>query len=101
MDAFADWFASAGGVYQTFVVVAFVVIAEHVWPHIDWQGFLLLYWLTVYSAVTQPVLAFSANKSATSAFRNEVRIIRLERRMDHKLDRIADHLGVSLDGVDH
>ena len=100
MDAFADWFASAGGVYQTFFVILAVVVGEHIWPRMDWNGFLLLYWLTVYSAVTQPVLAFSATKSAQSAFRNEVRIIRLERKIDHKIDLLAQHLGVDTSGSD-
>lgn len=99
MDRFADWFASTGGVLQTALLVFFVVLWERIDHHADLHGFWLLYWLTVYSAVTQPVLAFSSAKSAKSALRNETRIIRLERSVDSKIERIASHLGVDLDGI--
>lgn len=98
MDHFADWFASTGGVLQTALLVALIVIWEALDRRADAHGFWLLYWLTVYSAVTQPVLAFSAAKSAKSALRNETRIIRLERKIEREIGAIADHLGVDLSG---
>lgn len=101
MDHFADWFSSVGGVLQTFLLVLLVVVWEVADPHADKHGFWLLYWLTVYSAVTQPVLAFSNAKAASSALRNEARMIRLERKVDKKIDLIAAHLGVDVSGNDY
>ncbi len=90
MTLFADWFESQSGVLQTFMVCIGCVALEHVLPNIDNQGLQLLYWLTVYSAVTQPVLAYSNAKG--------IRAMRaLERKIDRKLGVLAQHLGVDLD----
>jgi hypothetical protein len=62
---FAKWFASSGGVWQTAGLVGLVVVLEILHVVQDDHGFWLLYWLTVYSAVTQPVLAY-ANKQDTA-----------------------------------
>ncbi len=97
MNWFADWFGSRAGVWQTLLAVLVVIGFEKAFPRSDPHGFLLLYWLTVYSAVTQPVLAYSSLQGGTSARRTEERILKLERRMNHKLDRIAEALGVSFD----
>jgi hypothetical protein len=61
---FAEWFSDSGGVWQTFVLCLVIVALEslHVIP--DEHGFWLLYWLTVYSAVTQPALAYSGRLSS-------------------------------------
>lgn len=61
---FNRWFTSEGGVYQTFLITVVIVICERVFPHLDTHGFWLLYWLTVYSAVTQPALAFAGSTSS-------------------------------------
>lgn len=58
LDAFSRWFASAAGVWQTAIVTGLIVGAERVFPHIDPNGFWLLYLLTVYSGITQPALAY-------------------------------------------
>ncbi|MDY0113710.1 MAG: hypothetical protein RBS21_05475 [Corynebacterium sp.] len=63
LDAFSSWFASAAGVYQTTVATFAIVLIEVVRPDLDQHGFWLLYWLTVYSAVTQPALAYVGRKS--------------------------------------
>ena len=60
MNHFSDWFSSVGGVVETFLGTMAIVGLEHVRPTLDPNGFLLLYWLTVYSGVTQPVLAYAA-----------------------------------------
>ncbi|MGH3438864.1 MAG: hypothetical protein ACRDRN_20635 [Sciscionella sp.] len=56
---FAAWFSSAAGVWHTLTGCAVIVILEQVGAINDTNGFWLLYWLTVYSAVTQPVLAYT------------------------------------------
>ena len=62
--AFDHWFSSSKGVYQTLLITVAIIVAEKIWPHSDPNGFLLLYWLTVYSAVTQPALAHSNREQA-------------------------------------
>lgn len=58
LDGFSRWFASAAGVWQTAIITGLIVAAERVFPHIDPNGFWLLYLLTVYSGITQPALAY-------------------------------------------
>jgi len=65
LERFAKWFASPAGVWQTAIVTAAVIAAENIWHSMDPHGFWLLYWLTAYSAVTQPVLAY-VNRQDTS-----------------------------------
>jgi len=65
LERFAKWFASPAGVWQTTLVTAAVIVAENIWHNLDPHGFWLLYWLTAYSAVTQPVLAY-VNRQDTS-----------------------------------
>jgi hypothetical protein len=80
LDRFNAWFGSAGGVWQTLGLCVVVVIFEHLHPGVDPQGFQLLYWLTVYSAVTQPVLAFGNNRSQ----RDNVKILEhMEKILEH------------------
>ena len=67
LDRFADWFASKGGVLQTTLLLLLVVTAEMIWSGADPHGFWLLYWCTVYSAVTQPVLAYCQKRAAAKA----------------------------------
>lgn len=59
-ERFNRWFTSRGGVYQTMVVVVALVALEATGIIHDPHGFWILYWLTVYSAVTQPALAAGA-----------------------------------------
>jgi len=56
---FTEWFGSGGGVIQTFAVTVLVVVLELAFPRVDPHGFWLLFWMTIYSAVTQPALAYS------------------------------------------
>lgn len=74
LDKFSHWFSSAGGSYQMLAATVIIVLAETFFPRMDPQGFYLLYWLTVYSAVTQPVLAYSGVISSTQ---NEILLEKL------------------------
>lgn len=56
---FNNWFCSSGGVWQTLLVTVAIVGLEASHVLNDTHGFWLLYWLTVYSAITQPALAHS------------------------------------------
>ncbi len=113
MRRFSRWFSSPAGVVETFVVTIVIVIIEHIWPRLDPNGFLLLYWLTVYSGVTQQPLAYAARiaadeSSATQAqihklqeshaqmLRNQTdmmrAIIAIAERIEHGVEEIAEDL---------
>jgi hypothetical protein len=53
------WFSSAAGVWQTVLFCTAWVTFERIFRHVDPNGFTLLYAMTVYSAITQPILAYS------------------------------------------
>jgi len=78
---FNHWFTSQGGVYQTLLITLTICTAERVFPHLDPHGFWLLYWLTVYSAITQPALAYSTALDADT----------LHKRLD-KIELILENL---------
>jgi hypothetical protein len=87
LQRFDRWFGSAAGVYQTLVLVLALVIGEAAgWVHDD-HGFWLLYWLTVYSGITQPILAYSNRRSIEAQASREDLVVELERRILAKLDR--------------
>ena len=71
ISGFALWFSSAACVWQTALVVLAWVVVEIFFPQIDPHGFVLLYVLSVYSALTQPALAYAANLSALASRRAE------------------------------
>lgn len=64
---FGKWFASAIGIVQTIIFVAGWIILEKLHVIHDASGYQILYWLTVYSALTQPVLAFIAAKGGAES----------------------------------
>jgi len=99
LAGFARWFGSSGGVWQTCILLLFLVLLEFGHVIHDPQGFWVLYWCTVYSAVTQPVLAY-ANKQDT-AQGNEIQaelqallakindsVISIEEKEDEELIRL-------------
>lgn len=88
LGAFNGWFASAAGVLQTLLLVVGVVVWESVSPHADPHGFWLLYWLTVYSAVTQPALAYIARRSGDDQGKAEAR----QEVILHHLEDILTHV---------
>jgi hypothetical protein len=61
---FANWFSSSGGVWQTVIFATIVTTLEQIFPRLDPHGFWLLYYLTIYSAITQPALAFIGRQSS-------------------------------------
>jgi hypothetical protein len=86
LKRFGEWFGSPAGVIQTFVLVNLVAIAEHLFPHLDKGGFQFLYWLTWYSAITQPVLAYVNGKDVDRLQVAVDAILTLERRIDDLLE---------------
>lgn len=82
---FNRWFCSEGGVYQTFIVVLAVVIFELADRGVDPHAFILMAVLTVYSAVTQPALAYAATEGSVSVDR---RIDGLEAKIDALVARL-------------
>lgn len=96
MYRFSEWFASPSGVMQTFVVTMGIVVIERIWPNLDPNGFWLLYALTVYSGVTQPVLAFAASVSADEATAMQERIQALQESQYQLLKNQADTMRVLL-----
>lgn len=88
LSDFSRWFSSTAGVLQTLLLVVGVVVWEAASPHADPHGFWLLYWLTVYSAVTQPALAYIARRSGDDQGEAEVR----QEAILHHLEDILTHL---------
>ena len=94
LERFAKWFASTAGVWQTTAIVLLWWILESTGVIHDDQHFQLLVVLTIYSAITQPVLAF-ANRQDTEQgdkILTELRAIaeRIEAKEDEELSAIAE-----------
>lgn len=64
VERFSEWFESSTAVWQTLAVCFAIVIVEFADPGLDPHFFWVLFWLTVYSAVTQPALAYAARRAA-------------------------------------
>lgn len=93
LQAFARWFRSPAGIFQTLFLVAVLVICEAVFPNLDEHGFWLLYWLTVYSAITQPILAYVADVAGAktdSVLNEELRLIKEELQILRRLDAVKE-----------
>ncbi len=89
---FNDWFSDSGGVWHTFVFCLAIVVLEamHVIP--DEHGFWLLYWLTVYSAVTQPALAYAGRISANRIEEKLARILLSEEHLNALAEAMAKQI---------
>lgn len=83
---FNNWFCSAQGVLQTTVIVMAVVVMEFADRGLDPHAFILMAVLTVYSAITQPALAYAGR---TGAEQMEEILIRLERMELTELAELA------------
>lgn len=92
VGAFGRWFGSPAGVSETLGVVICLVVAEYVWPHLDPQMFVLLVWLTIYSAVTQPALAAASTAATEQAERNAGHMIELQATLDAHVNAMAAKL---------
>lgn len=104
---FSEWFISARGVYQTFALVSVLCAIELLFPKLDAHGFWLLYYLTVYSAITQPALAYVSGQSSDHSEdvlkrveELEITILAMEERILARMEAIDSHERgeVSLDG---
>ena len=80
LDRFAAWFASGPGVWQTGAVTLAVVVVELCDRSLDPHAFMLMAVLTVYSAITQPALAYSGSVQAKHM---EQMIAHMEALLDH------------------
>lgn len=80
LEAFAVWFASKGGVYQTTIVVLGWSVLAWVHRSLDPNLFRTMAVLTIYSAVTQPVLAYCNAVVARQADRDAAEM----RGMEHE-----------------
>ena len=92
---FGRWFASPLGIMETVTIVGLWVIAWIANPHLDEHLFGLLVVLTVYSAVTQPVLAFIAYSAGEKTERVLEQLTTGEAHLEHlalQNTRILEHL---------
>lgn len=83
---FTNWFASLKGTIQTTIVVLAWVIVEQTFPNIDPNGFILLYILTVWSAITQNLLAYTSTLSAIEAQKSQDLLMQLLSNNVHQLE---------------
>ncbi|TDH56708.1 hypothetical protein E2F47_06145 [Mycobacterium eburneum] len=94
LEAFNRWFASTAGVWQTFLFTVGVLVWEFCDPTADPHGFWLLFALTVYSGITQPILAHVAAKAARNTDRMLTDDCVVDRKTYELLLRIAKKLEV-------
>lgn len=87
---FDRWFTSAGGVWQTLLIVLGIVAVETFFPRVDPHMFLLMAWLTIYSAVTQPALAHANAEQSEQIVGLEQQILQLEDRLINLLTTSED-----------
>lgn len=82
LSRFGRWFASSAGVWQTGAIVLAWWIAEFAGLIHDPQHLQLCVWLTIYSAVTQPVLAWVTKQDGA---RDSATLTRIEAKEDEEL----------------
>lgn len=82
LTAFTKWFSGPACFWQTSLIVGGIAIVELIYPSIDPHGFWLLWALTLFSAWTQPALAYG---NATSA---------------QQLDKTLEHLEIMMAKVE-
>jgi hypothetical protein len=87
LDRFTTWFCSKGGVWQTTFFTIAIVIAELSDRRLDPHAFTLLAVLTVYSAITQPALAYSGDRSAKQLAKLEAQQLEQLRHLEELLAR--------------
>lgn len=90
LDRFTEWFSSRGGVWQTAIFTLIIVAVEVCDRNLDPHAFVLMAVLTVYSAITQPALAYSAAKAGEQ---NEILLKRLATLLEHHDLPIEGHNG--------
>ena len=88
LDRFTHWFCSKGGVWQTTLLTLVMVAVEVSDRRLDPHAFFLMALLTVYSAITQPALAYSNEAAARMLGDALVRIEALEKTNAEQLRQI-------------
>lgn len=86
---FGRWFASPLGIVETISLVALWIIVWLVDHHADNHLFGLLVALTIYSGVTQPVLAFIAYSAGEKTERVLDQLTAGEARIEHLVTQQA------------
>lgn len=89
LDLFNSWFTSDAGVWHTAVITLGIVGVEIGFPNLDPHGFWLLYWLTVYSALTQPALARAGRVAGEQQEKALAKIEALEQQVATLIGQLA------------
>lgn len=91
---FGRWFASAPGVWQTAVVALAWWLAEFFGLLHDPQHLQLCVWLTIYSGVTQPVLAWVNRQDTRQGdailAKLDAALLRIEAKEDHEISLLSE-----------
>ena len=88
LERFAAWFCSGSGVWQTAFVTLCIVVVECSDRSLDPHAFVLMAALTVYSAITQPALAYSGARSAEQM----ERLLDVIERRDCRIESLVAHI---------
>lgn len=88
LERFNSWFCSAAGVLQTAALTLLLAGFDATGLDHDHSGYWLLWGLTVYSAITQPALAYSASVSASRLEEALSRMANLEEQNESLLERL-------------
>jgi hypothetical protein len=91
IDGFTIWFTSSAGVAETAMVTAAVVVLEFSFPTVDPHLFWLLVWLTVYSAITQPALAYAGRMSSEHLMKLETQMGEHVKLLETRHEELVRH----------
>lgn len=86
---FGEWFGSKLGIIETGLFALGWIALSRIGV-VDKSGWWLLYSLTVYSAITQPVLAFIAFLSSRKLDDVMEALMRIERHNEQMLERLTE-----------
>ncbi|MEZ0366825.1 hypothetical protein ACAG26_24430 [Mycobacterium sp. pUA109] len=94
LEAFNRWFTSAGGVWQTIAFCIAVSAWELLHPGADpaWLRFMVA--LTIYSGVTQPMIAYVTAKAANNTDEMMDSDCVVDRQTYELVKRIAEKLEI-------
>lgn len=90
LDRFNLWFTSAAGVLQTAIVCLVLAGLDATGLDHDHSGYWLLWGLTVYSAITQPALAYAGAVSAARVSAIEEQNARILAHLETLLENRPD-----------
>ena len=89
LERFAAWFCSGPGVWQTTFITLAVVVVELADRSLDPHAFVLMAVLTVYSAITQPALAYSGAQQGRRTDELLARLDAVEEATAHAVQALA------------